>query len=73
MLGISEVTYTYTTITCDWPGCTNRISLQAGPEDIDRELKDLRALRGLAERRCWSIENDGRSVTCPDHNRKERQ
>lgn len=45
MLGLAEVTYTYATITCSHPGCNNRINLQPGPEDLDRELRDLRSLR----------------------------
>ena len=28
MLGVSEVTYTYATVTCNHPGCNNRINLQ---------------------------------------------
>ena len=50
MLGFDEVTYTYATITCNHTGCNNRINLQAGPEDIDRELRDLEVLRNLAAR-----------------------
>ena len=71
MLGFDEVIYTCATITCDWPDCTSRISMQPGPEDIDRELKDLRALQRLAERRGWSIKNGGQITDCPDHSRKE--
>lgn len=73
MLGVEGIIYTYATITCDWPGCSNRISLQAGPEDIDRQAKDLRSLRNLAKRRGWSIKQGGQVTDCPDHNRKESE
>lgn len=67
MLGFDEVIYTYATITCDFPGCDNHISLQPGPEDTDRELKDLKAVRELATRRGWSFINDGMVTDCPQH------
>ena len=51
MLGVSEVTYTYATVTCNHPGCNNRINLQPGPEDSSRELRDLKTLRGLGHAR----------------------
>ena len=73
MLGFDEVIYTYATITCRWPGCSNHISLQPGPEDLDRELEDLGALRNLAKRRGWSIKQGGQVTECPDHNRKESE
>ena len=50
MLELAEVTYTYATFTCSWPNCNKRINLQPGPEDLDRELRELRVLRNLAAR-----------------------
>lgn len=71
MLGFAEVTYTYATITCSHPGCNNRINLQPGPEDLDRELRDLRSIRRLAARQGWSFKNDDQVTDCPYHNQKE--
>ena len=71
MLGFSEVTYTYATITCSRPGCNNRLDLQPGPEDLDRELRDLRSLRHAAAELGWSFRNDDQVTYCPRHNRKE--
>lgn len=70
MLGFAEVTYTYATITCDHPECTNSISLRPGPEDLERELTDLEALRHLAIRRGWKSINDGTTTECNYHTRK---
>ena len=73
MLGLSEVTYTYATVTCNHPGCSNRINLQPGPEDIDRELRDLKVLRNLAVRQGWRLWNEDQNIECPYHNRKEAE
>ena len=70
MLGFSEVTYTYATAVCDWPGCNNRINLQPGPEDPDRERRELKALRGVATRQGWGLAPNG-EATCPYHTEKE--
>lgn len=71
MLGFSEVTYTYATAVCDWPGCNNRINLQPGPEDPCRERNELKALKNLAKRQGWDVSPGGSKSTCPYHNRKE--
>lgn len=71
MLGFEEVTYTFATITCSWPECDNRINMRPGPGDLDRELRDLNALRGLAVSYGWSFINDGHVTQCPYHTRKE--
>nr|DAN77018.1 MAG TPA: hypothetical protein [Caudoviricetes sp.] len=73
MLGVSEVTYTYATVTCNHPGCNNRINLQPGPEDSSRELRDLKTLRGLGARQGWLIDDSGYDTECPYHNRKEEK
>ena len=72
MLGIGEVTYTFATIECDWPHCTNKINLSPGVMDIDREQHELSALRNLATRRGWRIDNTNMRVTCPDHTRENK-
>lgn len=71
MLGFEEVTYTFATITCTWPGCDNRINMQPGPEDWHREKRDLKALKVLAIRCGWTFINDGQVTQCPYHPRKE--
>nr|DAV09674.1 MAG TPA: hypothetical protein [Caudoviricetes sp.] len=70
MLGLEEVTYTYATITCDWPSCTNRIDLHPGPADIDREKREIRGLRNLATRHGWSIDKNISETICPYHTQK---
>jgi len=70
LLGFSEVTYTYATAVCDWPGCNNRISMQPGPEDPYRERRELKSLTCVAARRGWSLAPNG-EATCPYHSRKE--
>ncbi len=73
MLSVEEVTYTYATITCDHPECTNSISFRPGPEDLERELTDLGALRHLAIRRGWKFMNDGMTTECNYHTRKDAE
>ena len=70
MLGFSEVTYTYATAVCDWPGCDNRINLQPGPEDPYREKRELKSLRGVATRHGWSLAPNDEAI-CPYHAEKE--
>jgi len=70
MLGVSEVTYTYATVTCNHPGCSNRINLQPGPMDDDRERRDLKTLRNLAARQGWLIGDSEYDTDCPYHNQK---
>lgn len=70
MLEVSEVTYTYATITCEHPGCNNRINLQPGPMDDDRERRDLKTLRNLAARQGWLIGGSEYDTDCPYHNQK---
>ena len=73
MFTVDTVTYTFVTVTCDWPGCSNRINMQPGPEDIDREQRDLKVLRGLAKRQGWASRNAGETTYCSYHDRKEQK
>ena len=73
MLDLEEVTYTYATISCDWPYCTNRISLSPGPEDMGREARDIQAIKAIAARQDWVIKDRGHVTECPYHNQKERK
>lgn len=72
MLGLEEITYTYATITCDWPACTNRMSLQPGPEDLAREEREIGALRNLAARRGWIIDDSIPEAICPYHTHERK-
>ena len=67
MWEIIPVEYSRASISCDRYYCTNRITLNAIPADYDAELRELRAVRCLAERRGWRIDRDSLMATCPDH------
>ncbi len=74
MLGLEEITYTYVTITCDWPACTNRINLTPGPQDARRERADMSTLRDLASDWGWLIDAGPNPETiCSYHNQKEKK
>lgn len=73
MLDIEEVTYTFATVECDWPACTNRMSLQPGPEDLAREEREIGALRNLAARCGRIIDDSIPEAICPHHNQKEKK
>lgn len=64
---IIPVDYSRAAISCDWPACTNRIDLNAIPADYDSEIRELAAIRSLAERRGWRVDRESFMVTCPDH------
>lgn len=67
MLRIDETVWTFATIECDRPACANKMNLQPGPMDIDREQRELRALRNLATQYGWRINNNTLKITCPYH------
>ena len=72
MLDIGEITYTYATITCDWPACSNRIKLTPGLKDVRRERADMSTLCDLASDWGWIIDDGPHPETiCPYHNQKE--
>lgn len=71
MIQIIPVRQVYASMSCDWPGCTNWISLPARPAGLDRDIQELRALRFLARRRSWEITDDmDGEVICPNHPRE---
>lgn len=55
-------------LSCDWPGCPERMDLPDRPVDMDLDYTELRALRLLADRRGWRFQ-DG-EATCPNHPRE---
>ena len=73
---IIPVEYSRASISCDWPGCTNQISLSAIPVDYDAEINELKKVRRLAIRRGWTVAPESYSVACCDHtpsNTEEKQ
>jgi hypothetical protein len=73
---IIPVEYSRASISCDWPGCTNQISLSAIPVDYDAEINELNKVRRLAIRRGWTVAPESYSVACCDHtpsNTEEKQ
>lgn len=71
MLGFEEVTYAFATITCDWPGCDNRINLRPGPIDVRMNSEELSHLRRIAEQYGWIITDGDPATQCQYHTRKE--
>ena len=67
-LRIIPVRRAYASLSCDWPGCPERMDLSDRPMDPDRDYTELRALRLLADRRGWRFQ-DG-EATCPNHPRE---
>lgn len=67
-LRIIPVRRAYASLSCDWPGCPERMDLPDRPSDLDRDYTELRALRLLADRRGWRFQ-DG-EVVCPNHPRE---
>ena len=68
MIQIIPVQQAYASMSCDWPGCTEQISLSPRPMDPDRDFVEMRALRLLAERRGWDLDDD--QTVCPNHPRE---
>ena len=68
MIQIIPVKQVYASMTCDWAGCPERISLPVRPADLDRDIQELTALKFLAKRRGWEITDDmDGEVICPNH------
>ena len=65
MIQIIPVRQAYVSLSCDWPGCTERLSLSPRLADLDRDFVEMRALRLLAERRGWDLDDD--QAVCPNH------
>ena len=67
MIQVIPVRQAYVSLSYDWPGCPEQISLSPRPTDLDRDFVEMRALRLLAERRGWDL--DGDQTVCPNHSR----
>lgn len=70
---VIPVEYSRASISCDWPGCTNQISLNAIPAGYDAEIHELSKVRRLALRRGWTVAEETCRVTCPDHKPPENK
>ena len=73
---IVPVEYSRASISCDWPGCTNQISLSAIPADVDAEINELNKVRRLALRFGWTVAPESYRGACFDHtpsNTEEKQ
>ncbi len=68
MIQFIPVRQAYVSLSCDWPGCPEQISLSPRPADLDRDFVEMRALRLLAERRGWDLDDD--QAVCPNHPRE---
>lgn len=68
MIQVIPIRQVYASMSCDWPGCTNRISLPVRPADPGRDIKELTVLRILARRLGWEVTDDmDGEVVCPNH------
>ena len=67
-LQVIPVRRSHAALTCDWPGCTNRVDLPDRPDDPDRDYLELRALRIFAAHHGWRF-NHGEAA-CPNHPRE---
>lgn len=67
-LRIVPVRRAYASMHCDWPGCPERMDLPDRPEDPHRDFVEMRALRLLAARRGWDLDDD--QTVCPNHPRE---
>ena len=68
MIQIIPVQQVYASLSCDWPGCPERMGLPVRPAAPDRDFVEMRALRLLAEQRGWGLDDD--QTTCPNHPRE---
>ena len=68
MIQVIPVRRVYVSMSCDWPGCPERMDLPVRPADPDRDFVEMRALRLLAERRGWDLDDD--QTVCPNHPRE---
>lgn len=68
MIQVVPVRRAYVSMSCDWPGCEERIDFPEGPDDMDRNITLLNAAYALARRLGWEIADDmDGEVTCPNH------
>lgn len=71
MIQIIPVKRTYLSMSCDWPGCEERIDFPEGPDDEVRNTTLLNASYALARRLGWEVTDDmDGEVICPKHQRE---
>lgn len=68
MIQVIPVRRVYVSMSCDWPGCEERIDFPEEYDDILRNVSRLNGMYALARRLGWEIADamDG-EVVCPNH------
>ena len=71
MIQVIPVRRAYVSMSCDWPGCEERIDFPEGPDDTDWNITLLNATYALARRLGWEVIDDmDGEVVCPNHPRE---
>lgn len=68
MIQIIPVRQAYASLSCDWPGCEERIDFPEEYDDILRNGSRLNGMYALARRLGWEVTDDmDGEVVCPNH------
>ena len=68
MIQVIPVRRAYVSMSCDWPGCEERIDFPEEYDDMDRNVTLLNAAHVLARRLGWEITDDmDGEVVCSNH------
>ena len=71
MIQVIPVRRAYVSMSCDWPGCEERIDFPEEYDDILRNVSRLNGMYALARRLGWEITDDmDGEVVCPNHPRE---
>lgn len=71
MIQVIPVRRAYVSMSCDWPGCEERIGFPEEYDDILRNVSRLNSMHALARRLGWEIADDmDGEVVCPNHSRE---
>ena len=71
MIQVIPVRRAYVSMSCDWPGCEERLDFPEEYDDILRNVSRLNGMYALARRLGWEVTDlmDG-EVVCPNHPRE---
>lgn len=70
MIQVIPVRRAYVSMSCDWPGCEERIDFPEEYDDILRNVSRLNGMYTLARRLGWEVTDDmDGEVVCPNHPR----
>lgn len=68
MIQVIPVRRTYLSMSCDWPGCEERIDFPEEYDDILRNVSRLNGMYAVAKHLGWQITDDmDGEVVCPNH------